>query len=83
MDECTEDDPSSGTFVSTPANRKTRKKYAWVVMLASFLTQFLSPSINYASGVIHVALLDRYDSDVTLTAWVGSVYTCMFALAGE
>ncbi|XP_046340190.2 monocarboxylate transporter 14-like [Haliotis rufescens] len=59
-----------------------RSKYAWVVLLASFLTQFLNPAMNYAVGVFHVALLDRFHGDVTLTAWVGSVNSCMFSLAG-
>ncbi|XP_067670608.1 monocarboxylate transporter 12-B-like [Haliotis asinina] len=71
------DYPAVADFQST-----RRSKYAWVVLLAAFLSQFLNPALNYAVGVFHVALLDRFHGDVTLTAWIGSLHSCMFALAG-
>lgn len=36
----------------------------------------------YAAGVLHIALLQRYDQSVTLTAWLGSLFCSTFALAG-
>ncbi|XP_046559491.1 LOW QUALITY PROTEIN: monocarboxylate transporter 12-like [Haliotis rubra] len=56
--------------------------YPAVVLFASFTTMLCGPSIVFASGVIHVALLERFQEDVTITAWVGSLFSCMFALTG-
>ncbi|XP_046559513.1 monocarboxylate transporter 12-like, partial [Haliotis rubra] len=56
--------------------------YPAVVLFASFATMLCGPSIVYASGVIHVALLEGFQEDVTVTAWVGSLFSCMFALTG-
>ncbi len=54
-----------------------------VVLAAAFFTLFLGPSVTYANGVFHVALLEKFQDDITVTAWVGSVFGCMFALMGE
>ncbi|XP_046560139.1 monocarboxylate transporter 12-like [Haliotis rubra] len=56
--------------------------YSWVVLAASFMTMMFGPSVNYATGVLHVALLTEFDEDLVLTTWVGSIFGCMFALAG-
>ncbi|XP_071086024.1 monocarboxylate transporter 12-like [Haliotis cracherodii] len=56
--------------------------YPGVVLVASFTTMLLGPSLPYASGVIHVALLNEFQEDVTMTAWMGSLFSCMFALTG-
>ncbi|XP_048247148.1 monocarboxylate transporter 12-like [Haliotis rufescens] len=56
--------------------------YSWVVLFASFTTLLCGPTIGFASGVIHVALLNEFKEDATLTAWVGSLFSCMFALTG-
>ncbi|XP_067670402.1 monocarboxylate transporter 12-like [Haliotis asinina] len=56
--------------------------YPWVVLVASFMTMMFGPSVNYATGVFHVALLKEFDEDLVLTTWVGSIFGCMFALAG-
>ncbi|XP_046545777.1 monocarboxylate transporter 12-like [Haliotis rubra] len=56
--------------------------YSWVVLAASFMTMMFGTSVNYATGVLHVALLKEYDEDLVLTTWVGSIFGCMFALAG-
>ncbi|XP_041350826.1 monocarboxylate transporter 12-like [Gigantopelta aegis] len=39
-------------------------------------------SFSFVAGVLHVALLEASDDDVTLVTWIGSLYSCMFALAG-
>ncbi|XP_067670368.1 monocarboxylate transporter 12-like [Haliotis asinina] len=59
-----------------------RSIYSAVVLFASFATMLFGPSIVYASGVIHVALLEGFQEDVAMTAWVGSLFSCMFALTG-
>ncbi|ESP01707.1 hypothetical protein LOTGIDRAFT_225181 [Lottia gigantea] len=56
--------------------------WAWVVLTASFSSMFFNSSF-FAVGVIHVALLEKYpDVEVSTIAWIGSVFSCMFALSG-
>ncbi|XP_067670381.1 monocarboxylate transporter 12-like [Haliotis asinina] len=56
--------------------------WAWVVVAASLCALFLNTSLSSIAGVMHVALLERFQDDVTLTSWVGSLFSCMFALSG-
>ncbi|XP_046559484.1 monocarboxylate transporter 12-like isoform X1 [Haliotis rubra] len=56
--------------------------YSWVVVGASFAALLFGPSINYAVGVFYVALLNEFNEDITLTAWLGALFSCMFALTG-
>ncbi|XP_048247256.1 monocarboxylate transporter 12-like [Haliotis rufescens] len=57
-------------------------RYSWVVVAASFASFLFGPSISYAVGVFYVALLNEFNEDITLTAWMGSLYSSMFALTG-
>ncbi|XP_060063889.1 monocarboxylate transporter 12-like [Ylistrum balloti] len=52
----------------------------WTVLISGFLTIFLGTSLGYSSGVIHVALLEKYNKSNLLTAWVGSLFSSMFCL---
>ncbi|XP_048247137.1 monocarboxylate transporter 12-like [Haliotis rufescens] len=61
---------------------KLEGMYSWVVLAASFTTMMLGPSVNYAIGVFHVAMLKEFEEDLVLTTWIGSIFGCMFALAG-
>ncbi|XP_046582155.1 monocarboxylate transporter 12-like isoform X1 [Haliotis rubra] len=56
--------------------------WKWVVMVASFFALLLGGTVSYCAGVVHVALLDYYHEDVTVTAWLGSLFASMFALTG-
>ncbi|XP_071086175.1 monocarboxylate transporter 12-like [Haliotis cracherodii] len=56
--------------------------YSWVVLGASFTTLLIGPSLTYATGVFHVAMLKEFNEDLVLTTWVGSTFGCMFALSG-
>ncbi|XP_046552552.1 LOW QUALITY PROTEIN: monocarboxylate transporter 12-like [Haliotis rubra] len=56
--------------------------WAWVVVVASLCALFLNTSLSSIAGVMHVALLETFQDDLTLTSWVGSLYSCMFALSG-
>ncbi|XP_067670675.1 monocarboxylate transporter 12-like [Haliotis asinina] len=58
-----------------------REPWAWVVVVASLCALFLNTSLSYVAGVMHVALLETFQDDVTLTSWIGSLYSCMFALS--
>ncbi|XP_071116433.1 monocarboxylate transporter 12-like [Haliotis cracherodii] len=56
--------------------------WKWVVMVSSFFALLLGGTVSYCAGVVHVALLDHYHEDVTVTAWLGSLFASMFALTG-
>ncbi|XP_071086601.1 monocarboxylate transporter 12-like [Haliotis cracherodii] len=53
-----------------------------IVITVSFLTLFFNASLSYASGVLHVALLETYHADVDVTVWLGSLFFSMSCLAG-
>lgn len=57
--------------------------WAWVVMLACFASFFLQGGAMYAVGIIHSALLDRYEGSVTLTSWAGGLFASLCSLAGK
>ncbi|XP_069104718.1 monocarboxylate transporter 12-like [Argopecten irradians] len=52
----------------------------WMVLISGFFTIFLGTSLGYSSGVIHVALLEKYNRSNLITAWVGSLFSSMFCL---
>lgn len=56
--------------------------WAWVVMLASFGSFVLQGGAMYAVGIIHSALLDKYEASVSLTSWAGALYVAQCSLAG-
>ncbi|XP_046374497.2 monocarboxylate transporter 12-like [Haliotis rufescens] len=56
--------------------------YSYVVLAASFVVMMIGPSLTYATGVFHVAMLEEFQEDLVLTTWVGSTFGCMFALSG-
>ena len=57
--------------------------WSWVVLVASFVSLMMIGTSIYAVGIIHIALLERYEQDVSRTAWVGSVHSAMIAAAGR
>lgn len=56
--------------------------WAWVVMLASFGSFVLQGGAMYAVGIIHSALLDKYEASVSLTSWAGALYVAQCSMAG-
>lgn len=61
---------------------KPDEGWAWVVMVGSFGAHVVSGCFLYAVGVIHNALLDRFDEDVSKTAWASGIYLGMVSLTG-
>jgi len=57
--------------------------WAWVVLIASFWTFFMVGGTMYANGIMHVALMERYNESVSLTSWAGALHTGMFSLASK
>ncbi|KAL4232009.1 hypothetical protein ACF0H5_009587 [Mactra antiquata] len=55
---------------------------SWVVLVASFFTSFLLGGALYAVGIIHSALMDKYQESVALTSWAGALHTALPGLFG-
>ncbi|WAR22070.1 MOT14-like protein, partial [Mya arenaria] len=56
--------------------------WAWVVLAASFLSFALLGGSMYSVGIIHNALLERFQASVGLTSWVGALHTGILSLGG-
>ncbi|OWF41472.1 Monocarboxylate transporter 14 [Mizuhopecten yessoensis] len=58
------------------------KGWSWVVLTGSFGAHMISGCFMYAVGVIHNAILERFNEDVGKTSWASSVYLGMVSLTG-
>ena len=56
--------------------------WGWVVVAASFLCNLIVDGIAYTFGVLLPALASHYQSDLTSTAWVGSLLCGVYMLSG-
>ena len=66
-----------------PPAMQTDQGWAWVVLVASMGSMFLNGVLAYSVGVMHAGLLRKFNESVSLTAWVGGLYTSLIVLAGE
>jgi hypothetical protein len=57
--------------------------WAWVVMLGSFGACVINGAISYGVGIVHIALLERFQDHVGKTAWAGGLFASMQSLAGN
>jgi len=77
------------TSQSTAANRTYIELadidggWAWVVMVASFGCFILCGGVTYTSGVLHSVLLNRYNAQVSVTAWASGLYTALISMSGK
>ncbi|XP_033757499.1 monocarboxylate transporter 4-like [Pecten maximus] len=58
------------------------KGWSWVVLFGAFWIMFVEGAIMGALGIIHLALLDRYDESNMKTAMAGSLFGCMTTSGG-
>ena len=58
------------------------KGWAWVVLGASFGSFMLLGGTQYAVGIIHLALLERYKEEVSKTAWTGALQSALVSVGG-
>ncbi|XP_067669210.1 monocarboxylate transporter 14-like [Haliotis asinina] len=56
--------------------------WAWVVLVASYMSGFLLSGVCYMGTMLQVVLLEHFQQSVGLTAWVTSVYSSLMFLAG-
>ncbi|XP_070569272.1 monocarboxylate transporter 9-like [Ptychodera flava] len=47
--------------------------WGWAIVMATFLTSFLSAGSGFSIGVIYAALLDAFGKSKATTAWVASI----------
>jgi len=62
---------------------KPDQGWAWVVMFASFGAHIVSGCFAYAVGIVHSAILDRFQEDVTKTSWAGALFLCLMSLGSK
>ncbi|OWF40338.1 monocarboxylate transporter 9-like [Mizuhopecten yessoensis] len=58
------------------------KGWAWVVMVASFFIHCLNAGMLYGTGIIQVALLERFQKGLAVTSWAGAIYIFLMFGAG-
>lgn len=56
--------------------------WAFVVLCASFGSMFFTANLTYATGVLHVALLEKFQMDAAFTSLTGSVFISLLSLIG-
>jgi hypothetical protein len=64
-------------------NKDLDQGWAWVIMIAASLAGLLNGVLIYAAGVIHVALLEKYEQDNAYTSLIGSLFTSLLSLVGK
>ncbi|XP_077998163.1 monocarboxylate transporter 12-like [Glandiceps talaboti] len=57
--------------------------WGWVIVMATFITFALTAGSMYSFGVLYVAFLDAFGESKSKTAWVGSIFTFLFALTSS
>lgn len=58
------------------------KGWAWVVLAGCFGTFSLMGTTQFASGIIHMILLEKYNSSVSLASVAGAVHVSIISLGG-
>ncbi|CAC5421059.1 SLC16A12 [Mytilus coruscus] len=62
--------------------RDVDQGHAWLCLIGAIGAQFLNGAMTYASGIIHVGLLDYFKEDVAKTALIGSLFANILCLLG-
>ena len=56
--------------------------WAWFIMAGSFVAHMMIGASTYAVGIIHLALLERYQHGVSRTAFVGALHSALISAGG-
>jgi len=56
--------------------------WAWVCLVACLIANMLNHILTFGCSVILIALLNKYQESVALTAMVGSVFTGTMCFSG-
>ncbi|XP_070533477.1 monocarboxylate transporter 13-like isoform X2 [Ptychodera flava] len=55
--------------------------WGWFIVIATFISTFLSSGNFYSFGVLYVAFLDAFGGTKSETAWIGSIFLLTFVTA--
>ncbi|KAK3104783.1 hypothetical protein FSP39_009996 [Pinctada imbricata] len=58
------------------------KGWAWIVMLSSFGGHVIHGFFLFSLGIVHVALLERFQEEVGKTAWVSGIFLGLYSFCG-
>lgn len=56
--------------------------WGWVIVFASFMSNFIIDGIAYSFGVLLLPLVDHFQSSRTSISWVGSLLSGVFMISG-
>lgn len=57
--------------------------WAFVVLLSSSACMFVGATLGYGTGVVHVALLEKFKKDAAFTSLIGSIFFSLLSLMGK
>ncbi|CAC5421058.1 unnamed protein product [Mytilus coruscus] len=63
-------------------NKDLDQGWAWVIMVAACVAGIINGLLIFGAGVLHVALLQRFEEDNAYTALIGSIFTSLLSLIG-
>ena len=56
--------------------------WAWFVLFAAFGASINCGGMAYSTGIIHSVLLEKFQRNVAVTAWVGSLHSALVSAGG-
>ena len=56
--------------------------WAWVMLFAATTTVIITGMCIYCAGVLHIALLQKFEEDNAYTSLIGSIFTSLLSLGG-
>ena len=62
---------------------KTDHGWSWIVLVASFGEHVVMGYCQYASGMIYIALLERYKASLLTTTWIAALFLALVSFAGN
>ncbi|XP_052106738.1 monocarboxylate transporter 14-like isoform X6 [Mytilus californianus] len=61
---------------------KPDRGWAWVVAASSFFAHCISGYFQWASGMVHIVLLETFDDSLLKTSWFSALFLALISLAG-
>ena len=62
---------------------KPDEGWAWFVLIGSFGEHMVMGYCQYASGMIHIALLEKFNASVLDTTWNTALFLALVSFAGK
>ena len=56
--------------------------WAWVVLFGSFVTFCLCGATQFASGIVHIILLEKYKASLSVTSVAGAIHLSLISVGG-